>query len=264
MANPCSVESCDRPSKSKGLCSGHYERLRLTGSLRPGEPLGWKPEKPTACTVEGCTRDVRSKGSLLCDAHYMRQRLKGDVQADVPVGGFGALPMNICAVEGCELAVRSRNSLWCEAHYYRVRKTGTPRADTPLIPHRHGERACAVDGCDRVLTRGSVCAKHEARVRRHGDPHVVIAPEDRNVPRGPDNHMWTDEPSYAVVHQRIRRAKGPARLLACVDCGSAASHWSYSGEDYEGELPYTHDLDAYLPRCVTCHRQHDMSRRADG
>lgn len=40
-ARPCAIRGCERPSRTKGFCSAHYQKLRLLD--RTGRrPAGWK------------------------------------------------------------------------------------------------------------------------------------------------------------------------------------------------------------------------------
>lgn len=74
-------------------------------------------------------------------------------------------------------------------------------------------------------------------------------------------------PSYAVVHERIRRAWGLASDHPCVNCGRPADEWSYDGQDpqelhghngNEAALAYSLNwVQHYDPRCVSCHRAAD-------
>jgi hypothetical protein len=70
----CTVEGCDRPARTRGLCGLHYQRL-----LAHGDPLyeRQRPTKePTTCAVEGC--DVPAQHIGLCGKHYTRQNRYGD------------------------------------------------------------------------------------------------------------------------------------------------------------------------------------------
>lgn len=55
----CSVSDCDNHVWAKGLCSKHYQRLRLTGSTE-------LKEKPKGCSK--CGKPIKAKG--LCHNHY--------------------------------------------------------------------------------------------------------------------------------------------------------------------------------------------------
>jgi hypothetical protein len=58
-------------------------------------------------------------------------------------------------------------------------------------------------------------------------------------------------PSYAVWHHRVTKARGPASEYACVDCGNPAQDWSTVNLSSD-------DLWArFQPRCRRCHRRHD-------
>lgn len=129
-------------------------------------------------------------------------------------------------------------------------------------------RICSVDGCEKTAKRGSwMCSMHLARIARHGDPHIVIPHAERNFPRGPESHAWNAEGSYSAVHQRLRYQRGPARNQICVDCQGPARQWSLNGRRHddpfsEGEGPYSTDLSRYVPRCVPCHKRHDLAELA--
>lgn len=128
---------------------------------------------------------------------------------------------------------------------------------------------CASEGCEGIAKNSRWCRKHRARIERHGNPDIVIAPEDRNLATGARNPNWTGEDAtYAAIHQRLRRRRGPARNYSCVDCGGAAAHWSYSREygcnARLGEFgPYSVDIDEYDPRCVACHKKFDLAHAGE-
>lgn len=74
---------------------------------------------------------------------------------------------------------------------------------------------------------------------------------------------------YLSAHDRIRRARGPAKTHSCVDCGGVAREWSYNGGDPEqlfeviggSRLAYSLDIWRYSPRCKTCHARFDRAAR---
>lgn len=126
-------------------------------------------------------------------------------------------------------------------------------------------RICIVAECQKSAhQRHPMCSMHRARVVRHGDPTVTIAPSDRKMKRGADNPRWNAAGSYAAVHQRLYRLHGPAKVHSCVDCGSVARHWSFDGArddcNDSGVGPYSTDLSQYVPRCVPCHKRNDLAQ----
>jgi hypothetical protein len=86
----CSVETCDRPVRSRGLCRAHEQRLRLNGFVDPDRPVQErrrpKPRPKRFCSVDGC--DKLHFGLGLCAMHYERQRRNGTT--DKPKGKPGA------------------------------------------------------------------------------------------------------------------------------------------------------------------------------
>lgn len=71
----CSVEGCEKPKKTRGLCSGHYHRFNRYGDAEH------KPTRPVSvCSVDGCDSAVNSNGH--CRKHHIRFVRYGD-----PVGG---------------------------------------------------------------------------------------------------------------------------------------------------------------------------------
>ena len=73
----CSLHGCGKPTRRRGYCSGHYQRL-----LIHGDPLGGGPERlrlpGQGCSVEGCDGDRHARG--LCGKHYWRIRAYGSVE----------------------------------------------------------------------------------------------------------------------------------------------------------------------------------------
>lgn len=107
----CSVDGCDRPSSSLGLCSAHYSRLRDGRSfekpLRPRGPLGSVRVQP--CTAPGCERIAQLTRGM-CPTHYSRLRLSVPRREPlVPLDvRFWA---KVAKGDGCWEWTASRNSL---------------------------------------------------------------------------------------------------------------------------------------------------------
>lgn len=69
--------------------------------------------------------------------------------------------------------------------------------------------------------------------------------------------------TYSGAHSRVRRLRGPANCLTCADCEQSAVHWSYDHSDPDEITdprgrPYSEDPRRYVPRCVSCHKLHDL------
>ena len=172
----------------------------------------------------------------------------------------------MCELDWCDRRGRNRSgSGLCEAHYYQKRRG---RPFTEARRYLPTSTPCVVDGCENTGFTGRYCPKHEVRIRRHGDPHTVIAPEDRAYRRGEESEYWAGEGvGYSGAHQRLRKERGPASAHPCADCGSPAAQWSYNRADpnekaneYRGvAVVYSTDPSQYEPRCVPCHKRFDLS-----
>ena len=161
-----------------------------------------------------------------------------------------------CSIDDCTRSDIQGHDM-CALHYMRWYRTGR----TTARPIRAQRGMCVVEECGQ-LDDGphGYCPKHDARRRRNGDPLRLKGPK---VMSAEANWRWTgDEASYQAMHQRVRIKRGRASSHACVDCGSAAKHWSYDRTDTDErqsiEGPYSVDVEHYDPRCVPCHKKFDL------
>ena len=208
------------------------------------------PRRPISyCDVNDC--DLRVGGRGVCRKHYWRMRLTGTTDDPTP-------PRNQspCAVDDCGRPARSRG--WCATHYTRWQVTGDP---TVVLKHKSATRPqCKVDDCDRPAAGAGYCDSHYRNWRRNGTPL-----------RPPLSQR------YDAVHDRLRRAKGPAANHTCVACPSPAKEWAYTHDDPEpltervhnggGKwvwVIYSPDLSRYQPMCVPCHRAFDLKQKRKG
>lgn len=213
------------------------------------------PEK--ICKIDGCGKPRKGRG--WCAMHYRRWQLFGDPG---PAGSLRvAAEITACTVEDCDSPKRTSGAEYCEMHYFRMRRNGTLDG-----PRRYDNEICLVDGCTTRRKSNGMCDMHDTRVRRHGDPHVVIANEDRDLPTGERNSSWTgDQATYSAAHQRVKKARGSASKYECVNCDRQAKHWSYNHADpnerfTEEGYAYSTSLEHYEPKCVPCHKKSDLAQ----
>lgn len=68
----CAANGCDRPMRTAGFCSAHYERWRQ--GLDVSSPVGSYERGEQFCTVPGCSNRRNKSGSRYCPMHYARAR----------------------------------------------------------------------------------------------------------------------------------------------------------------------------------------------
>jgi hypothetical protein len=237
----CSLTDCDRPHFGRGLCQRHLERQRRQ-NLKNGAA--------GRCAIEACEQPVIARD--WCEGHYRRWMEHGD-----PLSGRRSPDPGPCAVVACERPKQGRGL--CIMHYNRWKRTGDPEG---LAPPRV-VKLCSIEGCDRKHRARGWCQLHHDRWLTSGDP-LVVHPIGW-CPSGALSPQWAgDAVKYNGMHLRLRRLRGRARWLACVDCGGKAAHWSYDHADpdevTEGGYPYSLKIEHYEPRCRRCHTLFD--RRA--
>lgn len=70
----CDVDGCEKPARTRGWCSAHYERWRRNGDSGKAGDARSRPS--LECSVEGCELWARARG--WCDKHYACWHLTGD------------------------------------------------------------------------------------------------------------------------------------------------------------------------------------------
>lgn len=74
----CTVDGCENPAWSGGLCEMHRWRVRTQGGAGPAQPVKGRQKKAKlSCSVDGCDR--LRKGALYCHLHTERLRRTGEV-----------------------------------------------------------------------------------------------------------------------------------------------------------------------------------------
>ena len=94
----CSVLGCDRPRKTRNLCSAHYQRWRSRGTVSLKGTI-------QGCLVRSCDGHHHAKG--LCLQHYQRQHTRGTTDPYRPPEG--------CSELGCDGHHHAKGM--CVSHY---------------------------------------------------------------------------------------------------------------------------------------------------
>jgi hypothetical protein len=212
----CSVETCDRPSRAKGMCATHYTRVRL------GIPLD-APIKTgrSTCTVDGCDKFVAGHG--LCSRHYRRHRDGSPMEGDRRFK-----PERGCKVPDCDRPHAAKG--FCMSHWRRDRDGLDVTApivtklitDDLLVRLRTYAPEGAPDECwewTRATNKGyGAMAVHGSRMRQahvvawelhHGKP----LPEGKILRHTCDNPPCTN-PAHLILgthkensHDRLERGR---------------------------------------------------------
>lgn len=82
MIELCTIAGCDARLMAKGLCAGHYQRVRIHGDPQVHVPLRANSKRQSGhrgtCSVDGCERESRVRRRAYCNTHYQRWRNHGD------------------------------------------------------------------------------------------------------------------------------------------------------------------------------------------
>jgi hypothetical protein len=146
----CSVEGCEKPYLSKGLCNAHYIRQRKHGSPSGG---AYPTNNSGPCSVESCETKAWSLG--YCRKHYNRLKRNGDPLAGIAFHGEQAAFLRHAASATAETCI-----LWpfaIASNGYGVTGSGPSRGahraaciiahGSPPSPDHEAAHSCNVRSC---------------------------------------------------------------------------------------------------------------------
>jgi len=141
MAKKCKVEGCDRESKERGWCHGHYQRWHRLGEVKPDRPLGRRTEG--TCQVDGCERTIYAR--RLCSPHYRRQISSGDPRPDQPLrpppGDRYVHHGYYSVAVPPEMRHLTNGATQCLEHRFVMAQTlGRPLYPDESVHHKNGDR----------------------------------------------------------------------------------------------------------------------------
>jgi hypothetical protein len=177
----CSFQGCGRPHLAKGLCRGHYEQQRRSGSLKP---LPSRRRGDPACDFEGCGNVAVNKG--LCQAHA-NQRKKG--QPLRPLRPFYGT-QGPCRFDGCPKPRAAGG--FCAGHaaqYYGGR---------PLAPLFKPKVGCDFPGCTKRHFALGYCQGHWRHLRLKRPLTPLREKSGRIISRG---YVLIFEPTHPNAHK---------------------------------------------------------------
>ena len=69
----CAADDCEKTVKTRGMCSTHYERVRLTGDINRGRRRHASP----TCSIKDCDKATKARGWCgLSHLTYWFERLR--------------------------------------------------------------------------------------------------------------------------------------------------------------------------------------------
>jgi predicted nucleic acid-binding Zn ribbon protein len=172
----CSVDECERPVHSKGLCQPHYRQERRKNNAPERECVRCGKEIPpaavgrrrqycndecrrpsanrvrtteAACIEPGCERYPNGARGYCRPCYHRHKRL----------GDFGG---EICTIDECERLIYGHGL--CQKHLWRAYESGAIK-----------KPSCSVDECERPSRANGLCHRHLMRVRTHGEPGEAAA-----------------------------------------------------------------------------------------
>lgn len=151
----CSITNCPNPSKTKGFCSKHYNRIQ-----RHGNPYTVKRDTnpPRVCTEIGCNEPFFVLKR--CSKHAERYRL---------------LSNPLCKVNGCMNHSKSKFMPLCNTHY-RHEKNGISKERLEKYHSRFIPRSAIIEGDIAKIPLG-IDAK---------DGYTIVDANYSNL----DEHKW--------------------------------------------------------------------------
>lgn len=102
----CSIDGCESPDHSKGMCSKHATRAARHGD--PLAPLRRQSVKGKICAVDGCNQAMRKHP--YCAGHYAMWKRYGEIR---PWNYRWAEPHASCATCGLEVAPGTGRRKYC-------------------------------------------------------------------------------------------------------------------------------------------------------
>lgn len=217
MPEVCTLEDCDLPTMSGGLCSKHYTRQRRHGDPKKisRRPPGFTDE----CEVTGCDR--RKNSEKYCSAHHKRVLAHGDPGPAKIREKRGPAPEDAkCSVDGCDAHPKGRG--YCELHYGRWLSRGNVGGVEK--ERKPGDRPCSVEGCDTKVDHFDYCGAHARRFKLYGDPLAYAPPPEHG---GTCTLDGCDEPhhahGYCGSHATRFKKYGDPTFSPRVDYGDTCS-----------------------------------------
>ena len=161
-APPCSVENCNTPKFSLGLCSRHYSRLRSKGSLDDA-----RKNAKGVCSRGDCSQEHVARG--LCDQHYRhqlraerRQRLASELADRRCLHCDEPIP-----------AKRNAAALFCTRACKQKERVASGKAAEVARRHYFGKLyGLSVDQVNEMAERGCGICGTTDWPGRHQRPHV--------------------------------------------------------------------------------------------
>lgn len=173
---PCKFDGCDRTSRTRQYCEGHYRQLKRGAELKPLR----QTSDDIDCIGPDCVRVAYSQS--LCRAHYT-QKYRGKPLAPLK---FVRVEDTICSFPDCGRPVKTSKLCAGHATQLRLGKRLTP------INRNFVEKTCSYIDCQNVAKAKDLCGAHWLQ-QSQGKPLVSLIGQ-----RLDKSFTWTDRAFYAI------------------------------------------------------------------
>jgi predicted nucleic acid-binding Zn ribbon protein len=241
----CSIDSCDKPSHGRGLCSTHYARFRKTGDPNGGARRSWTPLEDQRIIefygqFVGVQVPVRDLSVLLGrDINTVRVRAHklGVADPTRPMGRASAVPIINCPV--CGSAFRPNSSVTCSRSCGQRLRISEGRHAKGMLGKKH--TAAAKQASSAASKRMWEIMPDEERERR-----ALAMAQMASRQRPTENtYSRTKKGRRSDLGDMFFRSAWEANYARWLNFRQDVASWEYEPQRFE--FPIKRGTNSYLP-----------------
>lgn len=148
-AEQCGAEGCERPSRARGYCQGHYFRWRRGSEING--PLQVHTYPPDAqCSVDDCAEPPKAR--WLCKKHHARVVRNGDIELHPPEPRWSHGTRTGWQIYGCQCDLCEKwhdRYVLSQAEKMRDRRASDPEVNVRTMAWMKSENDRSREKADR-------------------------------------------------------------------------------------------------------------------